>query len=88
MSTRYIHRSPLICLYKTIQQRDKNNYLTETENEINTLWKTKSLYKTIKKHQKYLKIDNLMDIIKSADDKDKLDKHISKIAFMNIIFNY
>ena len=47
-----------------------------TENEINTIWKTKSLYNAIKKHQKYLKIDNLNGVIESAGDKDKLDKHI------------
>ena len=44
MSARDIHLRTLVSLYKTIQQRDKNDYLMETESEINTKWETKSLY--------------------------------------------
>ena len=41
MSARDIHLRTLVSIYKTIQQRDKNDYLMKTESEINTKWETK-----------------------------------------------
>ena len=60
MSARDIHLRCLIKIYKEIKEREKEDYLRETDEEIYKIIYSKSLLNSIMKHQKYLKINTLM----------------------------
>ena len=66
----------LIKIYKEIKEREKEDYLRETDEEIYKITYSKSLLNSITKHQKYLKINTLMKKIEKIEDKEELDKYI------------
>ena len=86
MSARDIHLRCLIKLYKEIKEREKKDTLKEIDDELNNKWKTRSLLQAIKKHQKYLKIDKLMNMINKIEDKEELDKYL-KVCIENYHLN-
>ena len=86
MSARDIHLRCLIKLYKEIKEREKEDYLKETDEQVYKINSSYSLLNAIMKHQKYLKINGLIKKIEEIEDKEELDKYM-KVCINNYHLN-